>query len=80
MGLLKMLLKESIIQTRRYWYGWWMFTRAVWIVRTKKHGAGKLAWNLAFRMGSCHRFIVDGQHRTPPRGIYWMQKWIDDHQ
>lgn len=47
----------------RYFYGWWMWCRTLYKVRTKKHGAGAMAWGNAFKMAACTRYLVDGQHR-----------------
>lgn len=56
----------------RYFYGWWMWLRAVWIVRRKKHGAGKQRWSHAFKTAACVRYLVDGQHRGS-RGPWYLR-------
>lgn len=63
-----MTIKARIV-TRRWLYGWLMWARAVRMMRTKKHGAGKQPWLYAFRMGAAYRWIVDGQMRNgqPPK-------------
>ena len=45
---------------RRWLYGWLMWARAVWIVRHKKHGAGKQPWSYALRTAAATRYLVDG--------------------
>ena len=59
-----------------YLYGWYIFFRALKICRAKKHGAGKQPWGYAIKTASCARFIVDGQHRIPPRNPRWMKSMI----
>jgi hypothetical protein len=62
----------------RYWYGWWMFARAIWIVRRKRHGSGKMKWRYALRIAACVRHIVDGQYcNRPPRWVTWARKVAD---
>ncbi len=56
---------------RRYFYGWWMFFRAIRLARRKKHGAGKIPWRNAIKMGACHRYLVDGQFRR--RLMFWLK-------
>lgn len=51
----------------RWLYGWRMWTRALWMVRRKRHGAGKMPWRYALAMARDVRFLVDGQRR--PRVI-----------
>lgn len=53
---------------RRYLHGWWMWLRALYMCRTKRHGAGASSWTDAVRMAACYRWIVDGQMRggVPP--------------
>ena len=46
---------------KRWLYGWYMFGRAVYLSRAKRHGAGPMKWKYAIRMGRAYRFIVDGQ-------------------
>lgn len=61
-------------QMSRYWYGWWMWLRAVYLVRTKRHGAGAQPWSLALKTAGCVRYLIDGQHRRPPRLSRWMRQ------
>lgn len=57
----------------RYLYGWFMWTRAIWLVRAKRHGAGPMKWEYAFKLAGQYRWLVDGQMRGGkfPR---WMRK------
>lgn len=57
----------------RYVYGWWIFARALWIVRRKRHGAGAQPWRYAFATASCERWLVDGQHRGQRR-LWWLPR------
>ncbi len=59
----------------RYLYGWLIFVRATYKVRTKKHGAGPMPWGNALKMGASYRCAVDGQYRKPPRWPRYMQKF-----
>lgn len=55
----------------RYLHGWRMWLRALYLCRTKRHGAGPMRWKYALQMAACYRWIVDGQMRggEPPRYI-----------
>lgn len=55
----------------RYFHGWFMWGRAIWMARTKRHGAGPMKWKYVFKIAASYRWIVDGQMRNgkPPR---WM--------
>lgn len=45
------------------WFrGWFFWFRAIYMVRTKKHGKGAMPWWMALRMARDTRFIVYGQH------------------
>lgn len=63
---------------RQYIYGWAMYVRAVYKMRTKKHGAGRQPWLYALRMGSCYRWLVDGQLRGG-KGPRWLRPEIEMH-
>jgi hypothetical protein len=43
--------------------GWFFYGRAIYLQRTKRHGAGKQPWRYCFLMARHVRFIVYGQHR-----------------
>lgn len=46
----------------RLWlYSWYMFARAIRMARGKKHGAGRMKWRYAIKMGQAYRYIVYGQ-------------------
>ncbi len=60
----------------RYLYAWRMWLRAVYIARAKKHGAGKQCWSHALKSAACVHYLIDGQHRNPPRFPRWMRKAI----
>lgn len=50
------------------WFrGWYFYWRAVYKMRTKKHGAGAQPWVYCFAMGRAARYIVYGQHRDARR-------------
>lgn len=49
-------------RVRLWFFGWYMFARAVGMARRKKHGAGKMPWGNAIKMGLHYRFIVYGQN------------------
>lgn len=48
----------------RWLYGWYMWARAIHLVRRKKHGAGPMKWRYALKMAAAHRYVVDGQFRN----------------
>jgi len=51
----------------RYIYGWQCWWEGLRKARAKRHGAGKQKWRYALKTAACYRYLVDGQHRTPPR-------------
>lgn len=57
------------MQRLRLWFfGWYMFARAVRMARRKKHGAGRMKWHYALKMGRSYRWLVYGQkygHQPP---------------
>lgn len=51
----------------RLWFrGWFFWIRAIYMVRTKKHGKGAMPWPMALTMAKAARFIVYGQHYYKP--------------
>lgn len=47
----------------RWFYGWYMWARAIWLTRKKKHGAGRQPWRYAFKTAAAVRYLVDIQNR-----------------
>lgn len=68
----------SMGRIRRYFYGWYHFARAYRMAREKKHGAGKMKFIYAIRMGACARCMVDGQFLRPPRWPRYIRRnpWL----
>lgn len=58
---------------KRYFYGWWMAAWAFRKARRKKHGAGKMPFGNALRMGAAMRFLIDGQHYQPMRPPFYLR-------
>jgi len=46
---------------KRWLRSWYLFFRAVWMVKTKDHGAGSGTWKFALLAGRGVRYIVYGQ-------------------
>ena len=47
----------------RYFYGWYMWARAIYIIRGKKHGKGKQPWRYALKTAAATRYLIDIQNR-----------------
>lgn len=55
----------------RWCYGWYMWARAIRMVRTKRHGSGAQPWRYTLKMAGHARYLVDGQYRRRT-----LRRWI----
>ncbi len=58
--------RGDVMRIRRWFYSWHMFARAIHMARRKKHGAGRMPWRNAVKMGLAYRWIVYGQFYNLP--------------
>ena len=47
---------------RLYLRGWYFYLRAIYLSRTKKHGAGAQPWSYCFLIARHARYIIYNQH------------------
>lgn len=64
------------MRVRRWIKGWWLYWRAVYKCRTKRHGAKAQPWPIALSMGRHYRFIAYGQSYPHSRSFQQISRLI----
>lgn len=65
------------MRAKIYMRSWWLWARAIWLVLSKKHGAGGGVRRLpvALMIAKCVRFIVYGQRYKHSRCFRAFLAW-----